>query len=231
MKQGTILAFVKPQAQLASIKDARRKSDVTVSVETSEVLIQQDSNYGNQKAVFGFASTELPKKDLTYMLQDSRASVSKVLSAHIDRLKTITGTLLPVRYSDKFYQECLEPEGNLVVAFVALYDSKPVGWIRCRIEPFPNENNHVYKQLYIQALCILAPFRGLGLAKGLLDAAMDGSKLRYSDLHSILAHVWEKNEDALQWYERQSFSRIILQPQYYKRLKPSSAWIVRRELK
>ena len=154
----------------------------------------------------------------------------EVLPSHLDRLKSITATLLPVRYSDKFFTECLEPEKHSAISFVALYDSQLVGWIRCRVEPFPNAENEVYQQIYVQALGILAPFRGLGLAGELLKAVRTTGCSTYPKVRSIYAHVWERNEDALAWYDKRNFKRIMLQPQYYRRLKPSGAWIVRKEL-
>lgn len=163
-------------------------------------------------------------------LLDPRAAIVRAAPSHVDRLKSITTTLLPVRYSDKFFAECLEPEKHSAISFVALYDSQVVGWIRCRIEPFPHAENEVYQQIYVQALGILAPYRGLGLATELLMAVAAEGVSTYPRVRSIYAHVWESNEDALAWYAKLDFRRIMLQPQYYRRLKPSGAWIVRKEL-
>jgi len=42
--------------------------------------------------------------------------------------------------------------------------------------------------------------------------------------------VWENNEDALDWYSKRGFKRVLLLERYYRRLKPGGAWIVRKEL-
>ena len=48
---------------------------------------------------------------------------------------------------------------------------------------------------------------------------------------SLYAHVWTENEEALQWYGARGFKREepILHG-YYRRLKPDTAWILRRRL-
>lgn len=226
------MAFLKSQNEPKGDTAPVKQSNAIVTVTETSVHINQNGSLDNAVADNGrtMAPVVKPAVNVDAQLNDRRAAISKVFPSHIDRLKMITTTLLPVRYSDKFYQECLDPERYLVIAFVVLYDSKPVGWIRCRIEPFPSQETQVYKQVYIQALGILAPFRSLGLAKGLLQAVCQHVDVQCPEVRSVYAHVWEKNEDALSWYERQSFSRITLHPQYYKRLRPSGAWVLRKEL-
>ena len=231
MRQGSILTFLRPQTSSPSTKEAGSTSGLLVVTQVpkdlkngedgTEHLCHDDPQRASQST--------LPNV-IKHDLHNSNAAITTILPSHIHRLKSITATLLPVRYSDKFFLECLEPEKHSAVAFVALYDSQVVGWIRGRVEPFPNAENEVYQQIYLQALGILAPYRGLGLAAELLKAVNNQALSSYPKVRSMYAHVWESNDDALGWYDKQDFRRIMLQPQYYRRLKPSGAWMVRLEL-
>lgn len=57
-------------------------------------------------------------------------------------------------------------------------------------------------------------------------AVVDGQ----SDVTEIYAHVWEKNEDALEWYRGRGFEIGDRIEGYYRRLRPSGAVLVRRIL-
>jgi len=228
------LAFLQPHTSLASTKAAA--STVTVTPTASHAIPSRSENQLTTHSEDRAKDEEqVPSESGSLVksgsrLRDPRAAIMHVSQSHLERLRSITATLLPVRYSEKFFTECLEPEKYTVISFVALYDSQPVGWIRCRIEPFPNAANEVYQQIYVQALGILAPFRGLGLAAELLKAVEGSAPSSYPKVRSVYAHVWESNEDALTWYDKQGFTRLMLQQQYYRRLKPSGAWMVRKEL-
>lgn len=153
------------------------------------------------------------------------AAIVKVLPSYLARLKNITATLLPVRYPDKFFNECVEIESVSDLSRVLLWNSQPVGWIRCRLET----DDHGLVQAYIQALGVLGPYRGAGLATCLLNQVMKPQTVQKHSIKSVYCHVWESNEDALEWYEKRGFRRVILQAQYYRRLKPSGAWTMRMD--
>lgn len=232
MKQGSILLYLQPRTSIPA--EDVRKTTITARLKGFEE-VQDNANVTRESCEHQIESN-IKKPVLVDIsdtqiaqptrLGDPRAAITKVFPSHMDRLKSITTTLLPVRYSDRFFAECLEPDNASVIAFVSLFDSKLVGWIRCRLEPFPNAENPAYHQLYIQALGILAPYRGKGLASALLDSVVSTG----TDAQSIYAHVWETNEDALEWYAKHGFARVILIPQYYRRLRPSGAWLVRKEI-
>ncbi|KAK5037183.1 hypothetical protein LTR13_004988 [Exophiala sideris] len=144
------------------------------------------------------------------------AIIAPVQKAHLPAIQRLTSTTLPI-------------------SRVVLYSSDPVGWIRCRLEPCSPRTDASLSgpelsQIYIQALALLSPYRSLGLASILLETILSSSIARASATVCIYAHVWEKNEDALDWYAKRGFKRVLLVEQYYRRLKPSGAWIVRKEL-
>ena len=108
-----------------------------------------------------------------------------------------------------------------------------IGGIRCRIEPIPCspsiEGPQPQHALYIQALALLSPYRGQGVATTLLNTVVDEAHARYEGLATVYAHVWEANTEGLEWYIKRGFvveDGIV--EGYYRRLKPDGARIVRR---
>lgn len=161
--------------------------------------------------------------------------ISPVLEAHLPSIRRLTSTTLPVRYGDAFFDTTVTDPVAHDLCRVVLYASEPVGWIRCRLEPCsPNSalssSRQAHSQIYIQALALLSPYRGLGLASMLLDAILSSTVARFEQTVCMYAHVWEKNEDALEWYAKRGFKRVMLVERYYRKLRPGGAWIVRREL-
>jgi N-alpha-acetyltransferase 50 len=164
------------------------------------------------------------------------ATISPLTPETLNIIRHLTATTLPVRYNDKFFNETLtDPIASRLSRLVS-YDAEIVGWIRCRVEPcspstaMSEDQEKPLSQIYIQALALLAPYRGLGLASLLLENILANEIARSRQTVSVYAHVWEKNEAALEWYRKRGFKRIMLVDGYYGRLKPSGAWIVRKEL-
>lgn len=155
---------------------------------------------------------------------------------HLPALKRLTGNLLPVRYPDKFFDGAVNEAIPATFSRVALIDGKPVGWIRCRLDPFPDpteppsKTKPIYNRIYVQALCLLAPYRGLGIAKSLLGAVTAPPLPSEHDIVHIYAHVWESNEEALEWYDRRGFRKAMKVEQYYRKLRPDGAWVVQKDL-
>ena len=119
-------------------------------------------------------------------------------------------------------------------------ESTVVGGIQCRLEPPPappTESSPAQSKsaLYIQTLAVIAPYRSLGVATALLNSIIGTVITHYSDstenVTEIYAHVWEANEEALEWYVRRGFvvEKGVLDG-YYRKLRPSGARIVRRRL-
>ncbi|MCJ1289083.1 hypothetical protein MMC34_000615 [Xylographa carneopallida] len=115
-----------------------------------------------------------------------------------------------------------------------LEDGELVGAIRCRLEPVPTPPSPggsptTEQQLYIQALALLSPYRGHGIATHLLETVITEALRMHADVTGVYAHVWEANEEGLEWYKRRGF--VVEEPViqgYYRRLKPDGARIVRK---
>ena len=118
-----------------------------------------------------------------------------------------------------------------------LENGELVGAIRCRLESVPkppstDNSPAVEHMLYIQALALLSPYRGHGIATYLLDAVTTEALRMHADVSGVYAHVWEANEEGLDWYKRRGF--VVEEPViqgYYRRLKPDGARIVRRGIR
>ncbi|RHZ50457.1 GNAT family N-acetyltransferase [Aspergillus thermomutatus] len=135
---------------------------------------------------------------------------------------------------------------------------KVIGGIRCRLERLlatalePGTSSHSQKpeptNLYIQTLHLLSPYRGCGVAASLLNAILFASPpspsssssfasynvselVKHYNIRTVTAHVHEANEEGLRWYIARGFQvEEGLVENYYRRLKPSGARIVKLAL-
>ncbi|PYI03002.1 hypothetical protein BO78DRAFT_400152 [Aspergillus sclerotiicarbonarius CBS 121057] len=133
---------------------------------------------------------------------------------------------------------------------------KVIGGIRCRLERLPpttagilqGRSNSEPTNLYIQTLHLLSPYRGCGIAASLLNSLLfspdtssssSGSSdsrpgqrvselVRHYNIRTVTAHVHEANEEGLRWYLARGFKvEDGIVENYYRRLKPSGARIVK----
>lgn len=197
-------------------------------------------------------------------------TIHHILPEHITPLKHLTATLLPIRYPDKFFDEILTSPTTSTISRVAVYappspsdDDRPsiIGAIRCQLHPLPptptsllkasrKRNNNIPpplshpSRIYIATLLLLAPYRSLGIATALVDAICAPEIVEAYNVERVYAHVWERNEEALGWYERRGFVKGLGENEkwedgdregfvegYYRKLRPGGAWIVSKEMK
>lgn len=51
------------------------------------------------------------------------------------------------------------------------------------------------------------------------------------DLHSVrcvTAHVWEANDEGLEWYKKRNFEILGKEEDYYRKLRPQGAFLMRK---
>lgn len=110
----------------------------------------------------------------------------------------------------------------------------------CRLDPSVAVNPTIHQSqtpegsldIYIQSLALLSPYREKGLASKALESVVAAAvAMREVKIRDIYAHVWTENLEALEWYVSRGFKREepVIQG-YYRRLKPDTAWILRRRL-
>ncbi|ROT34723.1 hypothetical protein SODALDRAFT_353702 [Sodiomyces alkalinus F11] len=165
------------------------------------------------------------------------AAIRPLAPDDIQPLKRLNGLLLPVTYPEAFYTTALTSTFSRVITWADPIP-KVVGGIICRVEPFINKDGSYEQALYIQSLALLSPYRAHGLATAaladLLRAAAAAATNHSSSTPSIrlvYAHVWTENDDGLRWYAARGFIRDPHpQEHYYFKLRPDTAYIVRRDI-
>ena len=71
-----------------------------------------------------------------------------------------------------------------------------------------------YRMIHIMTFGIIQEFRGLGLASLLFDRFLESVKgLAYIEYISL--EVIEYNKEAIEFYKRKGFSRVVYKPEYY----------------
>ncbi|KAK3330623.1 hypothetical protein B0H66DRAFT_69885 [Apodospora peruviana] len=184
----------------------------------------------------------------------AQASVVPVTEQHIPALRRINSLLLPVAYPDSFYAKALQPLASGLFSRTILWkdasdagEPKVVGGVVCRLEPnsflSPQQPSQVapapptYYAIYIQSLVLLSPYRSQGLAAAALEHIVASASILPAagssiDARTIYAHVWTENEEGLRWYQSRGFSRHGSEPikGYYFKLRPDTAWIMRRDI-
>ncbi len=225
-----IVSAIREQTFQTTVLPTTPRAEEDVDDQTKSCKIIKDSSSPSYKApITGITIDSRRSSQYVTVAHLPEALISPVQQAHVPSIRRLTSTTLPVRYGDAFFTSTITDPQASQLSRVVLYASEPVGWIRCRLEPCSGGTSEL-SQIYIQALALLSPYRSLGLATMLLDAILASATAKSRQTVCVYAHVWEKNEDALLWYEKRGFKRIMLVDRYYRRLRPGGAWIVRREL-
>ncbi|GAB7348136.1 hypothetical protein MBLNU459_g6152t1 [Dothideomycetes sp. NU459] len=172
---------------------------------------------------------------------DKRPLVSNIrlepcTPANISGFKRVNTLLLPIPYPAKFYDEILAEPVDASVTLLAIWrddddggDTPPgrvIGGIRCRLLGPPSPAPPL---LYISTLCVLSPYRSHGVATHLLRAVLATAIARYG-VREVGGHVWEASEDAREWYRKRGFRETSKEGGYYRRLKPQTALVLRRDV-
>ncbi|KAF2098017.1 hypothetical protein NA57DRAFT_76816 [Rhizodiscina lignyota] len=158
--------------------------------------------------------------------------------------RRLNSLLLPISYQDKFYTETLEDPIISSLTLIALWQDSPptttstsrlsvaskprlVAAIRCRLLSPPSPTSG--PSLYLSTIGTLAPFRSHGLASHLLENTIYKAVDIYG-IGSVTAHVWAANTEALEWYSKRGFKEVDREQYYYRRLNPSEAVLMRRDI-
>ena len=147
-------------------------------------------------------------------------------------LKRLNSLLLPINYHETFYKDILSNPVDAELSRVAFWDGgiSVVGGVRARWDrPAPTQSptgGNPNGSIYLMTICVLSPFRRLGIARELLGHIVDTAK-RWG-VGELYAHVWEDNHEALDWYRSMGFSvdEAVVEG-YYRRLRPTGARVVR----
>ncbi|VUC32300.1 unnamed protein product [Clonostachys rosea] len=180
-----------------------------------------------------------PPSTITAQQQPSdlprEANIRPITSADINALRRINSLLLQVPYSDQFYERAADEGGEGRFSRVITWthegeQPQVVGGVVCRTETPSIRSDD--RTLYIQSLCLLSPYRSLGLITAAVNLIIEAAAAEPElNVKSMSAHVWTENEEGLQWYDSRGFKRDAEPVKgYYIKLRPDSAWFVRRDL-
>lgn len=224
--QSSIRSFFQPRAPTytppPSLSDTQ--SNASGSIPSASIPLQNSPAPIDNGA--RDTSVTLPKQ----------ASITPISESQVQPLRRINSLLLQIPYPDSFYRTIVDPNTRTSLSRVAVWADSPstegkvVGGIVCRLEP--SQMNPKECDLYIQSLALLSPYRSQGLATALLDSIIAATAhLTTVKVTSLYAHVWTENQDGLTWYAARGFTREKYALQgYYRKLKPDTAWVLRRRL-
>jgi len=153
----------------------------------------------------------------------SRVSFSSLTPNNLGTVRKLHSVLFPIRYSERFYDDILQPEVENFCKLV-YFNDVPVGTICCRLEIKNGAN-----QLYLMTMGILAPYRSRGVGSQCLELiAAAAAAHAKPKLSRVYLHVQTSNTAAKAFYERHGFVEVGIHKGYYKKIAPHDAWILER---
>ncbi|KAF9875026.1 hypothetical protein CkaCkLH20_07292 [Colletotrichum karsti] len=164
------------------------------------------------------------------------ASIRPVGEQDVQPLRRINSLLLPVAFPEAFYAAALAGPLSRVITWSDNTTTQVIGGVVSRIEPSPFPPNPTSTApehaLYIQTLALLSPYRSHGLAAAAIDNLIAAaSSVPGVNLRHVYAHVWTDNEEGIRWYTARGFEKYGDELKgYYIKLRPDSAFIVRRAI-
>ncbi|KAF8606184.1 N-acetyltransferase NAT13, partial [Ceratobasidium sp. AG-I] len=162
----------------------------------------------------------------------ARVSLASLTPNNLGTLRKLNSVLFPIRYSEKFYKEVLEPELEEFCKLI-YYNDIPVGAVCSRIEKGRGPEEAC---VYVMTMGVLAPYRSLGLGSTALQHLTSTFNPSKRKITSFYLHVHVPNTEARTFYERYGFverDRIV---GYYRKLGSTDgaerdAWVLERPVK
>lgn len=168
--------------------------------------------------------------------------------ANIQQLKIINTATLPVRYSEKFYDDLLSVYKSEYIQ-LAFCNGFAVGGICARVEDHPEQIS--FKKLYIMTINVLAPYRRKGIGEHLVYCPFSwliyvsflicwkatkllqhaiGEARKDNSICEVYLHVQLDNHEAKQFYEKHGFVVVETIKDYYKKIEPADCYLLRMQL-
>ncbi|CAB89877.1 Pre-mRNA-splicing factor cwf24 [Schizosaccharomyces pombe] len=141
----------------------------------------------------------------------SKYFIREITESNIVHFKRLVRVVLEASYSDKFYRLVLK---NPDYARIATFEDKFVGAISSLVA----EDN----SLYVTVLCVLAPYRCLGIGSLLIDHVKKTAI--NNNIDRISLHVQTTNESVIKWYTAHGFKIVKQINDFYRRLENKSAF-------
>ncbi|ETW80833.1 hypothetical protein HETIRDRAFT_452321 [Heterobasidion irregulare TC 32-1] len=155
--------------------------------------------------------------------RSARINFASLTPNNLGTVRKLNSVLFPIKYSEKFYQDILLPEAEDFCKLV-YYNDVPVGTICCRFETKDEAT-----ELYLMTMGVLAPYRSLGIGSKSLELVLQAAAAHTKpQITRIYLHVQVSNDAAKQFYERHGFTEASVVEEYYKKITPSSAWLLEK---
>ncbi|KAL6216946.1 hypothetical protein ACLB2K_010164 [Fragaria x ananassa] len=153
--------------------------------------------------------------------REIQTSLDGLREKNLMQLKKLNTALFPVRYNDKYYADALAA-GDL--SKLAYFSDICVGAIACRLEK--KEGGAV--RVYIMTLGVLAPYRGIGIGKMLLNHVFELSTKQ--NISQIYLHVQTNNDDAISFYKKFGFEITETIQNYYTNITPPDCYVLTKNI-
>nr|CDS28255.1 n alpha acetyltransferase 50 NatE catalytic [Hymenolepis microstoma] len=155
---------------------------------------------------------------------DVRIELGELTIHNINQLRVINRTVFPVVYTDKFYTDLLK---NPQLCRLAYFNDIVVGAVCYRFEKAEGSDN--LKNCYIMTLGCLAPYRRYGVGSMLLRHVLRMCA-KNTQVQTVYLHVHVENDDAVKFYQRFGFEIAGKVENYYRRLSPQDAYILKTRI-
>lgn len=203
---------------------------------------------GTTENVTGMSKSSVSSPKLQSL--PSCVKIEPCTEQYVNSFRRLNALLLPIPYRDDFYKEIVNDDVIASITRIALWHDTPssikstslsansqsnpprlVSAIRCRLLASPpNDPMEKTPVLYISTITTLAPFRRHALANHLL-ATVANTAVDCYGVTAIMAHVWEANEEGLEWYKKRGFEVVAKEENYYRRLAPKTmAFLMRKNI-
>ncbi|KIP10887.1 hypothetical protein PHLGIDRAFT_21984 [Phlebiopsis gigantea 11061_1 CR5-6] len=155
-----------------------------------------------------------------------RVSFASLTPNNLGTVRKLNSVLFPIKYSEKFYHDIVQPEVEEFCKLV-YYNDVPVGTFCCRLETVGEQT-----KLYIMTMGVLAPYRSRGLgSQSMQHIIRSAAAQEKPKISSIYLHVQISNDGAKAFYEQHRFTEVGVYENYYKKIVPHDAWILELEVK
>ena len=136
-----------------------------------------------------------------------------------------------MRYSPKFYKDLLSEPGSTNFTYDQKYikygyvNGFPIGAVCARLEPIEGKADKF--KMYIMTINVLAAYRRRGVASKLIEYLLTEAA-KDTRIEEIFLHVQTSNDEAKGFYLANGFSEISVVENYYTRVEPTSAFLLRK---
>lgn len=155
----------------------------------------------------------------------AKIELMKVNASNLKDFKRIHQVVFPVVYDERFFKDAMVA-GDL--AMVACYNNKIVGVVCCTIN-FSKEGGQLKRRLYIMTLGCIAAYRGLGIGSRMVEHVLNIAT-KDGKFESVCLHVQVNNNTAIEFYKRFGFKIGSIEKNYYKRIEPADAYVLKKEM-